>query len=60
MKKTKLLMATVLVASVLGFAGCKTTKVAGSGIKGKQKKVKNQKNYHRLLQARSNIIIQKK
>ena len=45
MKKTKLLMATVLVASVLGFAGCKTTKVAGSGIKGKQatvKKVKRQ------------------
>ena len=46
-KSLKLIMVTALVAAIasMGFTGCKTTEVAGSGIKGKSatvKKVKRQ------------------
>ena len=44
-KSLKMIMAATIALAALGFAGCKTTEVAGSGIKGKSatvKKVKRQ------------------
>ena len=44
-KSLKMIMAAAIALAALGFAGCKTTEVSGSGIKGKSatvKKVKRQ------------------